>query len=94
MVKFALKGEDFEGIQREYGIPKDIALEVPHLSGRVTSPQKDRVALYEEAFKAGLRLPVLSVLAKLLRWYQLLDVCPRKKYGRHIIIYSRIYIYT
>lgn len=65
--------EDLAKIREKLNIPVSIRLELPSASERVTMGLTTRVALYEEAFRAGLKLLLLAFVAELLKWYQ---VCP------------------
>lgn len=73
MIESMLSKEDLVWIQEEYDIPKSIGLELSGPSDRVTTRSVTQVALYKEAFKAGLRLLLPSIIVELLWWYQ---VCP------------------
>lgn len=64
---------DLVRIQEEFKIPMSIRLKLPGPSKRVTTRLTIWVALYKEALRARLRLPLLAVIAELLQWYQ---VCP------------------
>lgn len=46
--------------------PKWVVLEVPSLAGKVTLARGNRVAVYEEALKVGLKPPIPNVVVELL----------------------------
>lgn len=60
MVSTILDQDDIGRIRKAYWIPDKIRLEVPSLSGKVIPAKGDRVALYEEALKTGLKLRTIK----------------------------------
>lgn len=72
-IESILDGEDLARIREEFNILVSIKLELPGPSKRVTIRSVTRVASYEEAFRVGLRLPLLTIVVELLKWYQ---ICP------------------
>lgn len=63
--------EDLEHIWAKYHITRSFVLELVDPFVLVTSPRENQVSLYEKNLKAGLRLPVSSIIGKLLNQYQL-----------------------
>lgn len=73
VIEFILTKEDLVLIREEYAILMSIGLKLRCPFDRVTMGSASEVALCKEVFKAGLRLFLPGVMARLLRWYQ---VCP------------------
>lgn len=56
-----------------YAIPVSAVLELPGPFERMTMGSVTRVALHEDALRAGPRLLLPAIVVEMLRWYQ---VCP------------------
>ena len=55
-------------IRVQYGVPPEYDLELPGPSDRASTPPSGRFCLYQEAFRAGLRLPLPSFVVALFRF--------------------------
>lgn len=73
VIESILDEKDLARIQEEFNIPVSIRHMLPSPFKRVVTRLATRVALYEDAFKARLRLPLPTITVELLQWYQM---CP------------------
>lgn len=64
MISIVMDQDNIRRIWETYQISNEIGLEVPSLVGRVTLAKGNWVALYKEALKASLRLPILNIMAE------------------------------
>ena len=55
-------------IRARYGVPSEYDLELPGPSDRASAPPPGRFCLYQEAFRAGLRLPLPAFVAAFFRF--------------------------
>ena len=55
-------------IRARYGVPSEYDLELPDPSDRASAPPPGRFCLYQEAFRAGLRLPLPAFVAAFFRF--------------------------
>ena len=56
-----------ERLRKKYRVPLEFELEVPSREGRVCSPSRGRIAMYQALFVAGMRLPLYQFFLDLCR---------------------------
>ena len=64
----SLTSEELLLIRVQYGVPPEYDLELPSPSDRASTPPSGRFCLYQEAFRAGLRLPLPSFVVALFHF--------------------------
>lgn len=69
-IESILEEDNLAKIQEDYGIPMSVRLERSGPAERMTIGSTTYMALHEDALIAGLRFPIPSSVAELLRWYQ------------------------
>ena len=67
----SLTPDELQLIRVQYGVLPEYELELPSPSDRASAPPSDCFCLYQEAFRAGLRLPLLPFVIAL---FQFLDI--------------------
>ena len=61
-----MTAEELEGIRKKYQVPEEIELMLPTTTERPSDARPGEFALYEEALKGGLRLPLPQVVVDVL----------------------------
>ena len=61
-------------IRVRYGVPPEYDLELPGPSDRASAPPPGRFCLYQEAFRAGLRLPLPVFVAAFFRFLDISQI--------------------
>ena len=67
-ISSSLTPKELSLIRIQYGIPPEYELELPGPFDRASAPPPGRFCLYQEAFRAGLRLPLPSFVVALFHF--------------------------
>lgn len=82
-----LRSTDLEYIRLKYFVPQEFNLELADPEDRITDPAIDQVGVYEECFRAGLRLPFHPFIILLLKSFGIAPCCLAPNSWRSIIAF-------